>query len=290
MFARQKRQGWDNFNGPINEARAASTAGGGTALTNAATLIGFPKGTSHAEIIARNFATAVVVKWALNPFMAIYVTADGGRNFTDSSDAGQQNPAVASSISLSSLATLGNGGAVMLGSVVPWRGIKVVMSGSVNAVASVMLGEFWNGTAWATLSVTDGTAAAGATFGQSGDVTWTVPTTWVADNLPNTLTQGLKQFTPPLPPSQYRAYSEAAPFKLFWARFTVSAALTAATAANSMFSYNRSTAYAEMLENSLEAFRVQKSLGGVACAELLTDAGTANAVVNVYTDSPTAQF
>jgi hypothetical protein len=177
-----------------------------------------------------------------------------------------------------------------MGSIVPWRGVKVVMSGSVNAVVSTQLGEFWNGSAWASLAITDGTASGGATFAQSGDITWTVPTTWVADNLPNTLVQGFRQFTPPLPPSQWRAYNGVAQFKLFWARFTVSAALTAATAANTMFAYNRSTAYAEMLENSLEAFRVQKSIGGIACAELLTDAGTANGIVNVYTDSPTAQF
>lgn len=288
-WARQRRQSWDSFSGPLHEARSASTAGGGTALTTAASIIAFPKGTSHAEIIARNFATAAVVKWALNPFIAIHKTTDGGLNWTDSSDNGQQNPAIASAISLSSLPTLVNGGAVVLSAAVPFRGIKVVMSASVNAVASVLTAEYWNGSAWVTLAPTDGTASGGATFAQSGDITWTVPAAWSAGFLTDMLIQGFKP-QPTIMPSQRRAFMGAAAFSLYHVRFSVSAALTASTAANTFFTYNRSTTYAEMLENSLEAFRVQKSLGGVACAELLTDAGTANAIVNVYTDNALGQF
>jgi hypothetical protein len=53
---------------------------------------------------------------------------------------------------------------------------------------------------------------------------------------------------------------------------------------------NRSTAYAEYLENSLFASRVQSVPGGIAAVELLTDAGTASAIINCYTDSPTGVF
>ncbi len=69
----------------------------------------------------------------------------------------------------------------------------------------------------------------------------------------------------------------------------VSAALDSTTVANTIFAMNRSTAYAEQLENSLFQMRVFKGPGGVAALEMLTDAGTAKAIVNCYTD-PTENF
>jgi hypothetical protein len=168
----------------------------------------------------------------------------------------------------------------------------------VNAVVSTMTAEFWNGTAWTAFTgFADGTSAGGATFAQSGDISWTVPTTWVATNLDLTMVQGLQNPGVPtvlqpvgLAPSQRRQWQENAAFPVFWSRLTVSAALTANTAMNSFFALNRSTLYAQMLESSLEAFRVQKSLGGVSAIEALTDAGTANLIVNAYMDSPLGQF
>ncbi len=70
----------------------------------------------------------------------------------------------------------------------------------------------------------------------------------------------------------------------------MSAALSATVVANTMFSLNRSTAYAEMLENSLTQFRTTDRSESTACVEALTDAGTANMIVNCYTDNPLGVF
>jgi hypothetical protein len=291
MYGRVNRQSFDTFSGLLNEVRAASAAGGGTALTNAAGVIGLPNGTQHAEIIARNFSTAVVVKWALNPYLAILRSTDKGLTFTDYSTTGQQNPVDTTGVAVGALPTFANGGAMYIGAHVPFRGFIVDVSASVNAVVSTLTAQYWTGTAWTSLSPSDGTASGGATLAQDGNITWTMPAAglWNADYLDNAVALGL--LAPPIPsPSVRSAYSIYAVRPLYWTRLTVSAALTAGTKISAMFALNRSTAYAEMLENSLEAFRVQKMIGGIAAVELLTDAGTANAVVNVYTDSPIAQF
>jgi len=44
----------DSLPGAIGEARAASTAGGGTALTSTAGLIVIPDGTVHLQLLPRN--------------------------------------------------------------------------------------------------------------------------------------------------------------------------------------------------------------------------------------------
>jgi hypothetical protein len=70
---------------------------------------------------------------------------------------------------------------IYLGADVLFRGVNIRLDGSnFNDIASVMTGEYWNGSAWADLSVTDGTDSSGDTLKQSGLVTWTVPTTWAA--------------------------------------------------------------------------------------------------------------
>jgi len=49
----------------------------------------------------------------------------------------------------------------------------------VNATASVLSGQYFNGHEWQAIAgLSDGTAAAGATFAQDGSITWTMPTNW----------------------------------------------------------------------------------------------------------------
>ena len=284
---RIQRHGADTFAGPLNEVRAVSTAGGGTALTTTAGVIGLPNGINHAELIARNFTTAVVVKYALNPYLMFLKSTDQGLTFTDYSVTGQQNPVDTTGINLSSQPTFTNGGVLYIGAHVPFRGLLVDMSASVNAVVATSLAEYWNGTAWVTLAVTDGTASGGATFAQDGNMTWTVPSAWTSDFLSNTVAAAASLRLLPAQRSTYNVYSDT-PF--YWARITVSAALTANTKISAAFALNRSTSYAETLENSAVAFTVQKVPGGIACVEALTDAGTANLIVNAYTDNPKGLF
>lgn len=274
----------DSFPGAINETRTATSTAGGLALTTVAQVVGFPGGTSHAGIIVRNFATAVVVKWLLNPYLLILNSANNLGSATDFSSPAQKNP-ITTGVVLNAQPTLANGAALYVGSHVPFRGVAVVMSGSVNAVASVLTIEYWNGTAWtAVVGGSDGTASGGATFAQNGNITFTVPTDWAKIQLTQTAS-----VPPGNPPNTPVTVNNLLPYnnkQNYWLRLSVSAALSAAVTVNSMFSLNRSTAYAQMIENSLVQFRTTDRPGGTACVEMLTDAGTANAIVNVYTDNP----
>ncbi len=68
-----------------------------------------------------------------------------------------------------------------------------------------------------------------------------------------------------------------------WVRLTVSAALDSSTTLNSLHALNRvAPTYALTTGRVLER-RITRGLGGVGCVEALTDAGTANLLVNVST-------
>ena len=267
----------DSFAGAIGEARAASSAGGGTALSTTAALVALPNGTTHVGLIARNFATAVVARFALNPYLLILRTDNGLVAATDYSAAGQQNPATVGAIVLNNLDALANGGALYVGSHLPFRGVSVTMSANVNAIASVLTASYWNGSAWVSLAATDNTSSGGKTLAQTGSVAWTVPAAWAKALLGATVA----------PAVQYVPYGER---PRFWTRWDISAKISAAVQANLALSLNRSTAYAEAPQDSLLQFRTLKGPDGVAALELLTDAGTASAIVNCYTDSPAGTF
>jgi len=62
----------------------------------------------------------------------------------------------------------------------PVAGLIIDIGTTPNVNASVMSGDYWNGGAWATLSITDGTIQpAGTTLGQNGAITWAVPAMWI---------------------------------------------------------------------------------------------------------------
>lgn len=278
----------DTFAGLLNEARIAGTTDGGTALTTAAQVVGFPGGTSHVSLFARAFTTAIVVKVALCPYLLILKSADALVSVTDYSSAAQKNP-VSTGADLSALATLANGGALYIGSHLPFRGLAVdMLGGSVNANASVLLAEYWNGSAWVSLSASDGTASGGKAFAQDGSITWTVPTAWTPVQLSQT-----KSPAPQNPPNTPTIINTLLPYNnkaQYWTRLSVSAALSATVVASTIFALSRSTAYAQMSENSYLQFRTTDRPGSTAAVEVLTDAGTASLIVNVYTDNPLGMF
>lgn len=268
----------DSFSGVVNEQRVASTAGGGTALSTTAAFIALPNGTQHVALLPRNFVTAIVAKIATNPYLLLLKTTDAlatTANVTDYSKAGQQNPATASAISFNAFGAANN--QFYVGSHVPFRGVNVVMSASVNAVASVLTVKYWNG-AWTAVSgFSDGTLSGGATLAVNGNITWTVPTDWT--------TVLLNQTPGPLPQMKYSDKVR------YWTQWTVSAQLSATVGVNTMLAMNRNTsAYAEFVANTLEQFRTFKGPDGVGCLEALTDQGTGNLIVNVYTDNPQGVF
>lgn len=67
---------------------------------------------------------------------------------------------------------------IYIGAAWEFEGLAVLLKDALNAAASVLTAKYSSPTGWATISATDGTAAAGATFAKSGRLTWTMPTDW----------------------------------------------------------------------------------------------------------------
>jgi hypothetical protein len=65
-----------------------------------------------------------------------------------------------------------------VGALWEFEGLMVKLLDAVNANASVLTVNYWSDSEWKSIVATDGTAAAGKTFGQSGRLTWTLPTDW----------------------------------------------------------------------------------------------------------------
>lgn len=254
---------------PISEIRAASTAGGGTALTTTAGRILLPNKTEGVVLMPRNFSTAVAVKFGFCPYLIVLKTIDDLATVTDYTDAAQDG-STSTDVDLSSLSTLANGDYLLVGSHLPFAGLVIDVD-LANANAATILAQYWNGTAWTDISATDGTASGGACFAVDGNVTWTVPASWTNATLRET---GL---------SPAAAVGQWQQPQLYWLRISVSAALDATTTFNSIISMARSTTYGELIAGALQELTCKKGPGGIAAIEALTDAGTANLIVNCYT-------
>lgn len=252
--------------GPYGEVQAASTAGGGTALTTTATRILLPFGTKHIDLVPRNFVTAVVVQWLKNPWLAVLKTTDDHASFTDYST-NVQDGGFSTTANLNSFDTLANGDALYVGSHLPFSGVEVDV-GSTNSTGSRTLTvSYWAGSgSWQDISATDGTAAGGTTFAQDGSVTWTVPSGWGTAKLSATNSA--------IDPS-LGAYGE-----MYWTRWTVDGALDSSVNARGMIAINRSTTYHEIPSGMAWAEAVTVGPGGISSIQAKTDAGTANLIVD----------
>lgn len=256
--------------GPLGELRAASSADGGTALTTANAYIPLPNGTKHIIVMPRNFATAVVAKIALCPYLYVVKTVTDGASGTDYSDAAQDGSA-STDVVLSSLSTALSLDYLFVGSWVPFAGVQCDIDGP-NSNVSALTVNYWqsdglgSGT-WADITATDGTDAGGVTFAQDGAVTWTVPTDW----LPSSLREA-------------HAGSGSMPAAnaagIFWTRWEVSAAMDAATTINSMAAVPNGTP-SEWVAGAVIESSYEKGPGGWAYVQAKTNAGTANLIVNV---------
>ena len=93
----------------------------GVALTTAAAFTPFIRGTEHVTLLPRNFATAVVARYALCPYLVI-LKADSADDLAGpiaDYSAIAQDGSTATSVDLSSLAAGRN---VYVGSAIPFRG------------------------------------------------------------------------------------------------------------------------------------------------------------------------
>ena len=245
-----------------------SQVAGGPTLSTTLKVLSIPLGAHWLSVTPRNFVGAGVARFALNPYLAIGKTNDslatvGG--FTDLSVELQDGDTT--DVAMDAFGTAATGDFLYVGSSLPFRGVAVrVGTDPQNTGAVVLTVNYWNG-GWTNISATDGTSGATA-FDQHGSITWTVPATWAKTSLVaagdatlnNVLTRA----------------------ELYWTRFEVDTATEATWNLSQLRALNRSTAYAELLEGQVFEQAIQsEGPGGFACVEALTDAGTANLVVNV---------
>lgn len=109
--------------------------------------------------------------------MSFRVTTDNGVTYTNRTT--EVTDGGAGVAPLASLDTLANGDWIVVGSSQPFAAINIDMAAAVNGSAAALTAQYWNG-AWTALNnVVDGTAAAGATFGQDGVITFDTPSDWV---------------------------------------------------------------------------------------------------------------
>ncbi len=252
--------------GALGELRAASTASGGTALTTTAGYIYLPLYARHLLITPRNFATAVVAKFALNPWLTVLRTNDNLLTPpTDYSENAQDGNST-NVVTLSDLSTLALGDFLLVGSHLPFRGVYCDVELTNSGSNSALTVHYWNG-GWTSAGATDGTTAGSKTFAADGLVYWTVPTDWAATSL--------RAIYPSFPAKTY--YSEA---ELFWTRWSVDVVLDESVTLNNMAAANRSTAYPEFVLGQSFEETIKHGFGGIGCIEALVNAGTGNLIVN----------
>ena len=70
-------------------------------------------------------------------------------------------------------------GRLYIGAAYQFEGVMVRLLDELNSSLSrTLTAKYWGAAAWTSLSATDGTAVAGRTFGQTGRITWTIPSGW----------------------------------------------------------------------------------------------------------------
>lgn len=252
------------------EVRGIGTSAG-VALTTTVAYQGLVVGTNWIEITPRNFASAAAVaRFLLSPYLITVITRDSLTTKVDPayirslSDELQDDDTTVALV-LNSFDTAANGDYIYIGSHIPFAGVRVDGT-NFNSNASTLTVNYWNGRSWVSISATDGTASAGATFAQDGSVTWTVPTQWASSSLNSTGDSNYQ--VSPYDTSQY------------WTRWEVSAALDATVNVLRMQPINRFTTYMERVSEQPYSQSVDFAPGGISTIQALTDAGTANLVIS----------
>jgi hypothetical protein len=259
------------------EVRGAGYTAGGIAATNSAKTVGLPINTQFVSLEAHNSgSSATVVQFAINPWITVIKTADSGATWTDYSENAQDDDA-ATDVTMSSLDTLANGDALFVGCAVPTRGLAVDVD-AVNGTASLMTGDYWDGSAWSDITETDGTADSGAALGQDGSVTWTEPSDWESNTL-GTIIDTEKSWA-----GSFAGKGQLFNTALYWVRLKVSAALDSSTTLNSIHPLNRSIRYGAIVIGGQPWKQMsRRGFGGFGSIEFLTDTGTADLVANTGT-------
>lgn len=245
----------------IGNGRLLSAADGGTALSTTRAFIAIPAGINSVILTPRNFSTAVVAQVALNPFISVIKTNDAmGTAPVDYSENAQDGVA-GTLVTLSSLPTLANGGALYVGAEALFGGLMATVV-AANSGGGTMAVTYWDGDSWADISPTDGTSNMAST----GLITWTVPTDWT----PVSLVTALNRIWAGLGTPKY------------WVRIATSAVYDSSVTLSSLYAYNQyADALPELASGQVFQTAINRAQNG-GCIQALTDAGTANLIVNGY--------
>lgn len=275
---------------PLGEVKVASTAGGGTALTTAASFTSLYPGTTFIRMVPRNVVTAAVIRYAFNPWLVVFKTTDALATVANMPDgsANVQDNDTATSLSMNAFNTFANGNALFVGSLLPFRGVRVII-GDTNSVGASDLAVKYrkDDDTWANITPSDGTDDTD-TFRQTGNVTWTVPTDWKADsirhiqNLVGTWLAADMDATAGAVtlPDETTLPTYIADNRIYWTRWETSAVFDGSVTVTGMQSMNRSTTYDELEISLGMEMRVHNGLDGIGCIEHLVDAGTANLIIS----------
>ena len=146
-------------------------------------------------------------------------------------------------------------------------GLRIDMvDASVNGEACVLTANYWNGTAWASLSATDGTVSAGKSFAADGSITWTAPTDWVAAPLggpkPDAILTTLA--TP---------FADAPIDDGFWVQFVWTLIFDADTEVEDIWTLNKNTSRGYF--RSGQEYHISLDRRNVGAIEAILAAGTA---------------
>ena len=245
----------------------------GVALTTTAAHTGFHQGTKHIALIPRNFSTAVVVRGAYCPYLVVLTTIDALATRPLNYTTPAQDGSTATSVSLISLPTLANGGAIWIGGMVKYRGAHLDVDGANDQANNLTVHYPGADLLLTDISDTDATDT-GASLAQDGTVTWTVPAAWPTATLREICARNAIAITS----SRFEYDND----KMYWTRWTWNATMGTATTLDHILGLNESTAYFEWPVGLAKVERVHMGVGknGVSGIELLTDGGTGNCIVN----------
>jgi len=248
----------------LGHQRSAGAASG-VSLSTTAAFTPFHRGTEHIDLIPRNFATAVVARYALCPYLVI-LKADSSDDLAgriEDYSAIAQDGSTATSVDLSSLAAGRN---VYVGSAIPFRGVNIDVDTTNSTGSTALTVYYWAGS-WVDISDSDGTSSS-VSLDQDGSVTWTVPSAWQSTSLVK-IDRSVNSSL------HWRDVS------MYWTKWNWSHAMDSTVTLDHMLGINESTADAEVPASLGTGMRIHHGFGsnGIAGIETLTNAGTGNMLV-----------
>ncbi len=251
----------------FNEIRIAG-ASTGVSLTTTAAFTSFHPGSQWCSLTPRNFSTAVTVLYRFSPWLTVLRSHDALA--TEPVDASYllQDGDTTVTLILNSFGTLAGGDAIYVGSHLPFGGLHVDVANANGTSSTLAVDYIATGNVLTTLSITDNTDT-GASFAQDGTITWTVPVDWMPM---------LFQSAFNVPPSTVLSKSNHYQQPLYWVRLSWNNANDSATSISQLRAIGRG-AHSELVSGQAFESSVRWGTNGISGVEALTDAGTANLVI-----------